>query len=330
MKLTEHNEKVLQQFSEMMITRMENVKAGDWEQGWLGTPRGGVPVNINGKAYNGSNVFMLLLDSAMNEYEVPVYCTMLQANKMHAHINKGEKSTPIIYWDYIYKDAANRTIDEQSYRNMSEAERAGCNKIPVLKSYRVFNIAQTNLDEKQPDKMAKLKASFTTAADTMDDKGMYCNEAIDRMLDAQTWVCPIKNDKPSDKAFYSPVSDCIVMPMKKQFKRHRKEADVFADGQEYYSTLIHEMVHSTGIESRLNRSIKSRFGSEKYAKEELVAELGAARVSYELGFENRILSNSAAYLDSWINALRQEPSFILTVMSDVEKASRLILDRLAE
>lgn len=329
MKLTEQNERILKQFSEMMINRMEQVKAGDREKGWLGAPKGGAPMNINGKAYKGSNVMMLLLAGAMNDYEYPVYCTMLQANKMHAHIKKGEKSTPVIYWEHIYKDAANRTIDEDTYRNMSDAERAGCSRIPVLKSYRVFNIAQTNLDETQPDKMAKLKAMFTTAADSMDDKGMYCNDAIDSMLATQSWLCPIKHDKPSDRAFYSQGSDCIVVPMKKQFKRHRKQAEVFADGQEFYSTLIHEMVHSTGIESRLNRSMQGRFGSEKYAKEELVAELGAARVSYELGFDSRILSNSAAYLDSWIAALKQEPSYILTVMNDVEKASKLILDKVA-
>lgn len=329
MKLTEHNEKVLQQFSEMMISRMEQVKAGDWEKGWLGAPRGGVPVNINGKAYNGGNVFMLMLDTAIRGYEYPVYCTMLQANKMHAHINKGEKSMPVIFWDFIYKNAANKTIDEAQYNSLSDAERRQCAKIPVLKSYRVFNIEQTNLEEKQPDKLNKIKAMFTSPADTMDDKGMYCNDAIDKMLDTQSWVCPIRHNKPSDRAFYSPASDHIVVPMKKQFKRHRKQSEVYADGQEFYSTLIHEMVHSTGIESRLNRSMNGRFGSEKYAKEELVAELGAARVSYELGFDSRILTNSAAYLDSWIATLKQEPSFILTVMSDVEKASKLILDKVA-
>ena len=145
MKLTEQNERILKQFSEMMINRMEQVKAGDWEKGWLGAPKGGAPVNINGKAYKGSNVMMLLLAGAMNDYEYPVYCTMLQANKMHAHIKKGEKSTPVIYWEHIYKDAANRTIDEDTYRNMSDAERADCSRIPVLKSYRVFNIARASV-----------------------------------------------------------------------------------------------------------------------------------------------------------------------------------------
>lgn len=329
MKLTEQNGRILKQFADMMIARMEAVKAGDWEKGWLGASKGGVPVNINGKAYRGGNVFMLMLDSAMKGYDVPVYCTMLQANRMHAHVNKGEKSTPVIFWEHVYKDGDGRQIDEDAYHNLSDAERASCKRIPVLKAYRVFNIAQTNLEEKQPDKIAKLKAAFTASADAMDEKGMYCNDALDRMLAGQAWLCPVNADKPSDKAFYSPEADCIVLPMKKQFKRHRDKRNVYVDGQEFYSTLIHEMVHSTGIESRLNRGLKSRFGSEKYAKEELVAELGAARVCYELGFASRVLANSAAYLDSWIASLRQEPAFILTVMNDVEKASKMILDRLA-
>lgn len=110
---------------------------------------------------------------------------------------------------------------------------------------------------------------FTSPADTMDDKGMYCNDAIDKMLDTQSWVCPIRHNKPSDRAFYSPASDYIVVPMKKQFKRHRKQSEVYADGQEFYSTLIHEMVHSTGIESRLNRSMNGRFGSESTPRKSL-------------------------------------------------------------
>lgn len=329
MKLTGQNEKVLRQFAGMMIERMEEVKAGDWEKGWLGAPKGGVPVNIDGKAYRGGNVFMLMLDSAMKGYDVPVYCTMLQANKMHAHINKGEKSTPVVFWEFVYKDADRTKMDYEAYSRLTDEERAACKKFPVLKCYRVFNIAQTNLEEKQPGKVARLKAAFTSPADEIDDKGMYCNDALDSMLTRQAWLCPINADKPSDRAFYSPTDDRIVLPMKKQFKRHRAKKEVYADGQEFYTTLLHEMVHSTGIESRLNRSMKGRFGSEKYAKEELVAELGAARVAYELGFASRVIYNSAAYLDSWIASLRQEPAFILTVMDDVEKASRKILDRLA-
>lgn len=100
-------------------------------------------------------------------------------------------------------------------------------------------------------------------------------------------------------------------------------------GMEFYATLLHEMVHSTGTPERLNRNTGKRFGDNLYAKEELVAELGAARVGQELGFDKRILDNNAAYLDGWISSLKQEPKFILSLMGDVDKASRMILEKLA-
>ncbi len=94
---------------------------------------------------------------------------------------------------------------------------------------------------------------------------------------------------------------------------------------EYYSTMLHEMTHSTMTPERLNREMGGRFGDPKYAKEELVAELTAAMISHSMGFDSRITDNSAAYLDSWIGVLKQEPKFIVSVMADVNKASDLIL-----
>ena len=91
--------------------------------------------------------------------------------------------------------------------------------------------------------------------------------------------------------------------------------------------MIHEMTHSTMTPERLNREAGAKFGDPKYAKEELVAELTAAMISHSMGFDSRVTDNSAAYLDSWIGALRQEPKFIVSVMADVNKASEMILDR---
>lgn len=328
MKLTEHNEKVLQQFSEMMIERMQQVKAENWQQGWLGTTKGGTPMNIEGNAYRGGNVFMLMLDCAMQSYEFPIYCTLRQTNRLGAHVNKGEKAMPVIYWDFTITTPDGCKIAVEEYRQLSETGRKACKALPFLKSYHVFNIQQTNLAEVQPDKTAKLKERFKPV-EFSDEKGMYANATIDAMLKNQSWLCPIQYDKLSDGAFYSTQRDLIVMPMKKQFKRHRKPELVYLDGQEYYSTLLHEMIHSTAAFSHLNRHSGTRFGSAQYAKEELIAELGAARISWELGFDGRIRDNSASYLDSWIATLRQEPTFILTIMIDVEKSSRMIFDRLA-
>ena len=88
------------------------------------------------------------------------------------------------------------------------------------------------------------------------------------------------------------------------------------------------MIHSTGTPNRLNRNTGKKFGDKLYAKEELVAELGAARIGQELGFDKRILNNNAAYLDGWISDLKSEPKFIISLMGDVDKASRMILDKI--
>ena len=94
---------------------------------------------------------------------------------------------------------------------------------------------------------------------------------------------------------------------------------------EFYSTVLHEMAHSTGAENRLNRNLKNKFNEPQYAKEELVAELTAANISNVLGFDKRILDNNAAYLDGWISVLKENPKFIVSVMADVNKASDMIL-----
>lgn len=158
---------------------------------------------------------------------------------------------------------------------------------------------------------------------------MYVNAALDKMLQEQTWLCPIHYKRASNGAYYSPSKDVVVVPKKSQFRTGATADEVYKDGQEYYATLIHELVHSTAPKDRLNRKTGKKFGDEGYATEELVAELGAARCGQILGFDKRILDNNAAYLDSWISALRKDPMYIMTIMSDVEKASRMILQHLA-
>jgi hypothetical protein len=97
---------------------------------------------------------------------------------------------------------------------------------------------------------------------------------------------------------------------------------------EYYSSALHEMAHSTGHKTRLDRLTHDKFGDPKYAKEELVAELTAAMVGNSMGFDKRILDNNAAYLDGWIAVLKENPKFIVSVMADVNKASTMILEEI--
>ena len=328
MKFTEHNDKVMEKFASMIISRMEQMKAGDWKQGWIGTDINGGPVSISTRPYAGANVLMLMMDTAMRGWKYPIYCTLKQANLLGGHVNKGSVSMPVIFWKFDIKDPSGNRLSEEDYRILSPSQKALCTVIPILKSYNVFNIDQTNLSEVCPDKIAELTKMFQHGTHK-DTRGMYKNAAIDKLLKEQTWICPITYNKEKDGAFYSPSKDMIVVPRKGQFKIHKNAEDIYVDGQEFYTTLLHEMIHSTGTESRLNRNTGHRFGDKLYAKEELVAELGAARCGQVLGFDARILNNNAAYLDGWINALREEPRFVLTLLGDVDKASRMILTKLA-
>ena len=319
-------DKAVEKFTEMMIDRMERMKAGDWKKGWIdGEAVYGMPQNINGRNYSGSNSFFLQMDSAMHGYKTPVYMTFLQIQKENARINKGAEAMPVIYWDVSIKDANGKRVDRDDYRNMSREEQDRCTVLPFMKAYHVFNMDQTNLAEVNKEKYDKMVEQFK-APEMRDAKGMYENKALDRLFEKQEWVCPIQYDKVSANAYYSPSRDIIVVPKKEQFNIGKDKDEIYKDGMEYYSSALHEMAHSTGTENRLNRVKGDRFGDPKYAKEELVAELTAANTGYALGFDKRILDNNAAYLDGWISVLKENPKFIVSVMADVNKASNMVLE----
>lgn len=247
---------------------------------------------------------------------------------MGARINKGAQSLPIIFWDFYYTDAAGRRLSSDEYNRLQGCEQLHCKRHPFLKCYSVFNVDQTTIPEKHPEKMEKLQSLFP-GKESPDATGMYENADIDRLLVNQSWVCPIKYQQRSNHAYYNPAKDVVVVPKKSQFKTGATAEEIYMDGQEYYATLIHELVHSTAPKDRLNRKTGSKFGDKQYAIEELVAELGAARCGQILGFDKKILDNNAAYLDSWIASIRENPLFILSLMSDVEKASKYILERIS-
>ncbi len=319
-------DKAVEKFTEMMIDRMERMKAGDWKKGWIdGEAVYGMPQNINGRNYSGSNSFFLQMDSAMHGYKTPVYMTFLQIQKENARINKGAEAMPVIYWDVSIKDANGKRVDRDDYRNMSREEQDRCTVLPFMKAYHVFNMDQTNLAEVNKAKYDRMVEKFK-APEMRDADGMYVNKALDRLFEKQEWVCPIQYDKVSANAYYSPSRDIIVVPKKEQFNIGKDKDEIYKDGMEYYSSALHEMAHSTGTENRLNRVKGDRFGDPKYAKEELVAELTAANTGYALGFDKRILDNNAAYLDGWISVLKENPKFIVSVMADVNKASNMVLE----
>lgn len=322
----------LQKFAEMMSNIITKAKSKNWKQGWLGVKGTilGLPQNISGRTYSGGNSFFLMADTSEKGYNTPVYMTFKQAKDRNLHVNAGEKSVPIFKWGLSIKDENGKTVSEEDYNAMSKEERDKFSVRPYPKVYHVFNIDQTNLSEVNKKKYDAIVARFKAPDEEVkDSKGMYINDALDRMFKEKAWHCDIRYNKPSSRAFYVPSQDFIVLPMKEQFNIGKTAEEVYRDGMEYYSTALHEMAHSTGHESRLNRQFGAK-RTEGYAHEELIAEMTAALVGSTMGFDKKILENNANYLKGWLENLKRNPESITTIMSDVGKASDMIIEKIDE
>lgn len=326
------SDEILKKFADMMVKIIKKANANNWKKGWMGVNGSiqGLPQNISGRTYSGGNSFFLMFNTAEKGYKTPVYMTFKQAKEQNLHVKSGEKSVPIFKWGLSIKDENGKKVSEEDYNAMSQEERATMDVRPFPKMFHVFNIDQTNLEEVNKKRYDAIVARFKTPEqEVKDTEGMYVNEALDRMFEQKTWHANIQYDKPADQAFYSPSTDTIVLPMKEQFKLGKTPEEVYHDGMEYYSTALHEMAHSTGHESRLDRKFGTQ-GTDNYAHEELIAEMTSALVGSTMGFDRKILENNANYLSGWLNRLRDKPETITTIMTDVGKASDMIIEKVDE
>lgn len=326
------SDEILKKFADMMVKIIKKANANNWKKGWMGVNGSiqGLPQNISGRTYSGGNSFFLMFNTAEKGYKTPVYMTFKQAKEQNLHVKSGEKSVPIFKWGLSIKDENGKRVSEEDYNAMSQEERVTMDVRPFPKMFHVFNIDQTNLEEVNKKRYDAIVARFQTPEqEVKDTKEMYVNEALDRMFEQKAWHANIQYDKPADQAFYRPSTDTIVLPMKEQFKLGKTPEEVYHDGMEYYSTALHEMAHSTGHESRLDRKIGAQ-GTDNYAHEELIAEMTSALVGSTMGFDRKILENNANYLSGWLSRLRDKPETITTIMTDVGKASDMIIEKVDE
>lgn len=326
-------ERALDLFAEMMIEKIENIQ-NDWQKPWFTEGSLAWPRNLNGREYNGMNTFMLLMHCEKNGYQLPVFITYnkcmslnyndtpqgrvpavdAEGNKLPwVHVLKGEKSFPVFLTTFSVKDENGNKIKYEDYKVLSDDEKEKYKVFASNLVYDVFNVEQTNIAEARPDLYEKLKADLIPSRPVVEGDGFEF-KAFDTMVTENKWICPIKV-KHQDRAYFSPSVNEIVVPEKSQF----------SDGQSYYSTAFHECIHSTGAEGQLGRLHSAvAFGSPEYAREELVAELGAALTAHRYGFGSHIKEESAAYLKSWLKSLKEEPSFIKTTLFDVKRATYML------
>lgn len=311
------NDKALQLFADLMIEKIEEV-SDDPSKRWFSVAGHGFPQNVEGRLYQGMNSLILYLLCEKMSYKTPVFMTFLQAKAQEVNVLKGQKAFPVLYWNFSIKNENGSKIRLDEYNSLNDDEKKEYKVVPYTKEYWVFNVDQTNYAEKYPEKWDELKQKFAVT-ELKDENGMLSCPALDRMLQEDAWLCPIDSNI-RDRSFYRPSEDKIFIPLKGQFY----------SGEMFYSTLIHEMGHSTGTDTRCAREIKNKFGDAKYAKEELVAECVAAVTCHSLGIVTGIQDENAQYLKNWLAAIREEPKFLYSVLAEVGKASTMILNEVSK
>ena len=332
----EKEDKAFDLYADMIIKKIETVKE-DWKKPWFTEGQLGWPKSFYGKKYHGSNALMLALLCEMKGYKMPVFVTSKRLDDLnyskdekglrHAlqddngeklpfvHILKGEKSFPVFLtkWNIVNKETRER-IPLNDFIELPQEEKEKYDAYHYSKVYNVFNIDQSNLSEARPELYNKfLEENVPTEKEY--DGEVFSFEPLDLLVENNLWLCPI-HPLNQDKAYYSPGKDEIIIPTKRQFQR-------LGNTEAYYGTMLHEMTHSTGHENRLNR-LSGGHGTDEYAKEELVAELGAAMCCHRYGMDKVIKNDSLPYLKNWLDQLHEKPEFIRNVLKDVKAATNVI------
>lgn len=275
--------------TERLIGMLESGTA-PWQKPWdAGIAAMNRPHNFNGRPYHGVNALMLWCTAIDKGYEDPRWLTFKQVNKLGGHVNKGEKAQIVEYWQW-----------ENEVENPETGEKE---KVP-LEHPKVYRAAVFNAD--QCTGLPKLRRQAQKWSPV---------ERAENIIAANGVLVTHNTD---GSAFYSPGGDFICLPPRESF----------ATVDAYYSTLLHEVGHSTGHPTRLNREFGGQFGSEGYAREELRAELASTFLCGELGIATTGSDEQhAAYVKSWVSALKNDYNEIFRAAADAEKICNYLYER---
>jgi antirestriction protein ArdC len=255
---------------------------------WARDWAGGMQLRATGQEYRGINQLLLSMTAMEGGYSSPYWLTFKQALELGGNVRKGERSTEIVFYKKL-------TVEDRDAAEGEERQK----QIPLLRSFRVFNASQCD----------GLPERFTAAA--LATPGKERDAAAEAALRSSGAVIR----EGGTQAFYSPSSDHVQMP----------PFELFNSVGGFLATLAHELTHWTGHGSRLDRIKGSPFGSPNYAREELIAEIGAAFVCGRLGIAGEHLDNHAAYLASWLKVLREDKRAIFKAAAAAQLAADLVL-----
>lgn len=286
------------QVTNAIIAELENGII-PWQKPWQNGTVAGCISHTSGKPYS-------LLNQMLLGWRTGEWLTYGQIQAEGGRVKRGEKSSMVVFWSFVEKRELEAVCDENG--DEIGTHPVVVDKYPILKSYAVFHI----------DQCEGIKPKYNNTAVTFEhDACEVADQIVADYVNREGLKLEIKN---TNRACYSPFFDKVEVPEMKQYKIR----------EEYYSTLFHELTHSTGHEKRLNRDTLTKlaaFGSETYSKEELVAEMGAAFLcnAIEISCE-KAFKNSAAYIKGWLHALKDDKHLIISAASKAEAAANYIMN----
>ena len=249
------------------------------------------------KDYRGINVWIL----ASAGYSSPYWLTYRQAQEIGGYVRKGEHGSPVVFWKFV--DQREETQEGEKMDNTTR-------RVPLTRLYTVFNVRQCELPERL---LPLLKVDNALGADSPRQIAA-CEEIV-----AQMPQRPAIHHGEA-RAYYRPLTDTVNMPAN----------SLFPKSEHYYSVLFHELTHSTGHGSRLDRATLRdllAFGDTNYSKEEMVAEMGAAYLCGVAGIANETVNNSAAYIQGWLGKLRNDKALLVQAAAQAQKAADFIIGK---
>lgn len=285
-----------QQVTNKIIAMIEQGVA-PWRRTWstYGLARNYVTKHI----YTGINLILLNNTS----HQIPYFMTWKQVKDMGGKVRKDTKAEMAVYFNVYFKNSLDHTLDKETAFKL----KAAGEEIQILKFiryYNLFNVAD----------IEGISFEYPNVALKQHEKIEHCEKVLWYMP-----KCPVLKSSEGDQPFYSPELDFVNMP----------SVELFESPEAYYATLFHELIHSTGHECRLGREEVMNyqtFGSNKYAREELVAEMGASFLCSSVNIDyDSIMENNAAYLAGWLKVLKEDSKFIFKAAAEAQKAADYIL-----
>jgi antirestriction protein ArdC len=272
-------------YAEVSARLVAELEAGaaPWVKPWSATPGANTPCNaVTNRPYSGCNVVLLWMAQAAG-YRTPRFLTFNQALELGGNVRRGEHGTKVYF------------VKQLQVHDKRSDDNSATRSVPMIREYTVFNVDQC---ENLPDSIntgKPLRVRNPDARDELADAFLHSTGADIR--------------EGHGEAFYVPSRDFISMPAFEAFK----------GAHHFYNVAFHELTHWTAHKSRLDRDLKNRFGSRNYAAEELIAELCAAFLCAEFGFDGDL--RSAEYIDPWIELLKADKRAFFTACSQASKAA---------